>query len=312
VALDGCFVALRRSSGQFTRNLVFAVVKMALLIAPLALLRHPGAASILWTWDAALLASALLAIVLLERHGMHLAVPRRSGLRRLFVHRHTMLGYQLGSLGASLPPFLFPALVIALLGTRANAYVYFTWSIAGILFTVSTSIGLALFAEGAHQEDLRRQTRLAIKTMSLVLVPMAAVMLVLADRILSLFGHEYAVHGATLLRIFAVGALADAVTNCYVGVRNAQHRLVEVATLNFVIAAIAIGGAATFLRAWGINAVGWSWTAAQLVGCAWVIVAVARGAVHREDEVNHELDLLDPPEVNTRTMSMTSATAKTT
>ncbi|MBV9097890.1 MAG: hypothetical protein JO079_07525, partial [Frankiaceae bacterium] len=54
VALDGCFVALRRSSGQFTRNLVFAVVKMALLIAPLALLRHPGAASILWTWDAAL------------------------------------------------------------------------------------------------------------------------------------------------------------------------------------------------------------------------------------------------------------------
>ncbi|HMC72269.1 MAG TPA: hypothetical protein VKJ07_24135, partial [Mycobacteriales bacterium] len=310
VALDGCFVALRRSSGQFGRNLAFAVVKMALLIGPVLVLRRPGAASILWTWDAALFASIVLAVVLLERLGMHLAVPRRSGLRRLFVHRHTMLGYQVGSLGASLPPFLFPALVIGLLGTRQNAYVYFTWSIAGVLFTVSTSIGLALFAEGSHREDLRRQSKLAAKTMALVLIPLTAVMLVLAGRILSLFGREYAAHGTMLLRIFAVGALADAVTNCYVGVRNAQHRLVEVATLNFVVAAIAIGGSAAFLRSWGIDAVGWCWTAAQLVGCIWVAVMVARGAVHGEDGTPHEVDLVDDP--NTRAISMTSAAAKTT
>lgn len=310
VALDGCFVALRRSSGQFGRNLAFAVVKMALLIGPVLLLRRPGAASILWTWDAALFASIVLAVVLLERLGMHLAVPRRSGLRRLFVHRHTMLGYQVGSLGASLPPFLFPALVIGLLGTRQNAYVYFTWSIAGVLFTVSTSIGLALFAEGSHREDLRRQSKLAAKTMALVLIPLTAVMLVLAGRILSLFGREYAAHGTMLLRIFAVGALADAVTNCYVGVRNAQHRLVEVATLNFVVAAIAIGGSAAFLRSWGIDAVGWCWTAAQLVGCIWVAVMVARGAVHGDDVTSHEVGLVDDP--NTRAMSMTSAAAKTT
>lgn len=310
VALDGCFVALRRSSGQFARNLSFAVVKMALLTVPVVLLRHPSATSILWTWDAALLASAVLAIVMLERLGMHLAIPRRSGLRKLLVHRHTMLGYQIGSLGASLPPFVFPALVIALLGTRANAYVYFTWSIAGILFMVSTSIGLALFAEGAHREDLRRQTRLAVRTTALVLVPMAAIVFVLAGRILSLFGHEYAVHGTTLLRIFAVGALADAVTNCYVGVRNAQHRLVEVASLNFVVAAIAVGGTAAFLRTWGIDAVGWAWTAAQLTGCVWVAVTIARGAVHREDGAHHDVELPDDP--NVRAISITSTAAKTT
>jgi len=283
VALDGCFVALRRSSGKFSRNLVFAIAKMALLLLPVLALRHPGAASILWTWDAALLASCVVAVVMLERLGMHLALPRRAGLRRLFVHRHTMLGYQLGSLGAWLPPFVFPALVIAIVGTRQNAYVYFTWSIAGILFTVSTSIGLALFAEGAHREDLRRQARLAALTMTAVLVPATALMLVFARQILSLFGHEYAVHSTTLLRIFALGALADAVTNCYVGIRNAQHRLAEVAVLNFVIAAIAVGGSAALLRPWGIDAVGWSWTAAQAVGCVWVLVMALRGAIHRDD-----------------------------
>ena len=283
VALDGCFVALRRSSGQFRRNFVFAVAKMGLLLLPVLALRRPGPASILWTWDAALLASAVVAVVILERLGMHLAVPRRSGLRGLFVHRHTMLGYQLGSLGAWLPPFVFPALVIGIVGTRQNAYVYFTWSVAGVLFMVSTSIGLALFAEGAHREDLRRQTRLGVTTMTAVLIPLTALTFVFARQILLLFGSEYAAHGTTLLRIFAVGALADAVTNTYVGIRNAQRRLVEVALLNFTMAAIAIGGTAALLRTWGIDAVGWSWTAAQVAGCAWVFVMVLRGVVHRDD-----------------------------
>jgi len=314
VALDGCFVALRRSSGQFGRNFVFAIAKMGLLLVPVFALRRPGPASILWTWDAALLASAVVAIVLLERVGMHLALPRRAGLRRLFVHRHTMLGYQLGSLGAWLPPFVFPALVIGILGTRQNAYVYFTWSIAGVLFMVSTSLGLALFAEGAHREDdLRRQTRLAALTMTAVLVPLTALMLVFAGQILSLFGHEYAAHGTTLLRIFALGALADAVTNCYVGIRNAQRRLAEVAVLNFTVATIAVGGAAVLLRRWGIDAVGWSWTAAQAVGCVWVLVMALRGAIHhddatRHDETRHDDDL--DADVSVRPMSAMSAVTK--
>jgi O-antigen/teichoic acid export membrane protein len=311
VALDGAFVALRRSSRQFGRNLTFAVAKIALLLLPVLLLDHPSAATIVWTWDGAQLASAVVAVVLLQRLGMRLALPRRAGLRRLFVHRHTMLGYQLGSLGAWLPPFVFPALVIALVGTRQNAYVYFTWSVAGLLFMVSTSIGLALFAEGAHREDLRHQTRVGAVAMALVLVPLTTAVLVFAHEILSLFGHEYATHGTTLLRIFAVGALVDAVTNCYVGIRNAQHRLAEVAALNLTMAVIAIAGAAALLPVWGIEAVGWSWTTAQLVGCLWVAVVVlgrrSRPGTGADGAADHESDARDA-----RAMRLTSTATKTT
>lgn len=295
VAIDGCFVALRRSSRQFGRNLAFAAAKMAFLLLPVVLLRRPGSATILWTWDAAQLASALLALVLLSRLGLHVTLPNRSGLRRLVSHRRTMLGYQLGSIGAWLPPFVFPALVIGLAGSRQNAYVYFTWSIAGILFMVSTSTGLALFAEGSHREDLRRQTRLAGWVMLLVLVPLTVLVLVLAPQILTLFGPEYAAQGTTLLRIFAVGALADAVTNCYVGIRNAQHRLAEVATLNLTMAVLAIGGTVALLGRWGINAVGWSWTAAQLVGCSWVLVVwLSSRRTRHEDDIDHDEERVDP------------------
>ena len=138
-------------------------------------------------------------------------------------------------------------------------------------------------------------------------------MLVFAGQILSLFGHEYAAHGTTLLRIFALGALADAVTNCYVGIRNAQRRLAEVAVLNFTVATIAVGGAAVLLRRWGIDAVGWSWTAAQAVGCVWVLVMALRGAIHhddatRHDETRHDDDL--DADVSVRPMSAMSAVTK--
>ena len=304
VAFDGCFVALRRSSRQFSRNLTFAGAKMTFLLLPVLFLTHPGSATILWTWDGAQAVSALLAVGMLRRLGMRLALPRRAGLRGLFVHRHTMLGYQVGSLGAWLPPFVFPALVIAIAGSRQNAYVYFTWSVAGILFMVSTSIGLALFAEGAHREDLRRQTRIAAWVMTGALLPLTVVVLVFARQILGVFGHEYATHGTTLLRIFAVGALADAITNCYVGIRNAQHRLAEVAALNLTMAIVAIAGAGALLSAWGIEAVGWSWTTAQIVGCVWVAVVVLsrRRTSHQrdvdgdEDDVDRGHGQLEPSE----------------
>jgi O-antigen/teichoic acid export membrane protein len=291
IAIDGCFVALRRSSRQFGRNLAFAATKMGLLLLPVVLLRQPDSASILWTWDGAQLLSAVLALVLLHRLGLPLTMPGMAGLRRLLLHRHTMLGYQIGSLGAWLPPFVFPVLVIGLVGTRENAYVYFTWSVAGLLFMISTSIGLALFAEGSNQEDLRRQTVLAAKVMLIALVPLTAVVLLLAHRILLLFGSEYAVHGTALLRIFALGALADAVTNCYVGLRNAQHRLAEVAGLNLTMAVVAIAGAAALLPTWGIDAVAWSWTSAQFVGCLWVVVVLlhARRANHQR-HVHEDVD----------------------
>jgi len=127
---------------------------------------------------------------------------------------------------------------------------------------------------------------------------------------LSLFGPEYAAHGTTLLRIFALGALADAVTNCYVGIRNAQRRLAEVAVLNFTIATIAVGGTAVFLRRWGIDAVGWSWATAQALGCLWVLVMALRGAIHHDD-TRHDDPGRDDVDMDARVRPMSTMSAAT-
>jgi O-antigen/teichoic acid export membrane protein len=74
-----------------------------------------------------------------------------------------------------------------------------------------------------------------------------------------------------LLRICALGALPDAVTNAYVAVRQAQRRLRAAVGLNFAMAGIALVGAAFLMPHWGINGVGWAWTGAQTLGALWVI-----------------------------------------
>lgn len=276
VAADGMFVSMRRSDRQFARNLAFAAAKLPLLVAPVLLWPHIGGGAIIWTWDAALWASVGLAVVLLRRLRPDFRFSPGRGLRPFLRNGRLMLAYQLSWLGGWLPVFAFPILVVAEAGLRSNAYFYFTWSIGGVFFMVSTSVSAALFAEGTNRPDVHRQARLAIKVTSAVLAPMALVTLFFAHDILLLFGREYADHGQNLLRICAFGALPDAVTNAYVAVRQAQRRLRPAVTLNFAMAGLALVGAALLLPRWGIDAVGWSWTGAQTVGALWVTVGVLR------------------------------------
>jgi O-antigen/teichoic acid export membrane protein len=234
--------------------------------------------ALIWTWDAAIVLSAVFALALLRPLVPQFEFSVRTGLGPFLREGRLMLAYQLSWLGGWLPVFAFPILVVALRGPRENAYFYFTWSIGAVFFMVSTSISAALFAEGSNGlHDVHRQARLALKASGLILLPMVLLTLVFAHQILLLFGTEYADHGATLLRICALGALPDAVTNTYVAVRQAQRRLRSAVGLNLAMAFLALGLAAVLLPSWGINGVGWSWTAAQLLGSMWVGWQFLRG-----------------------------------
>lgn len=276
LAFDGCFISLRRSDRQFARNLSFAAMKVPLLAAPVLVVRHPTASVVVWTWDAALVGSAVLGWFLLEPLRPHVRFAPLEGLRPFLRQSRVMLTYQLGWLGGWLPVFVFPIMVVAERGAREDAYFYFTWSIGAVFFMVSTSIASALFAEGSNRQDLEHQARLALRVMAAALLPLTILTAIFAHDLLDLFGRQYADHGTALLRICALGALPDAVTNTFVAVRQAQKRLQSVVLLNAAMAAIALLGAGLLLPVWGINAVGWSWTFAQSVGAGWIVISVLR------------------------------------
>ena len=275
--LDGCFVALRRSGRHFARNTAFAVTKVPILLAIVLSFDVRSADALLLSWDLGLVLALLLGLLFLlpgARPGLSLLV--RPDIRGFLGLWRTFIGLQLTATGAMLPGYIFPPLVVALLGERANATFYFTWSLSGIFFTISASIARALFAEAANERELVAEVRSAVKLTVFLMGPVIVVVVLLAHPLLSLFGDEYARNGTDLLRICALAAIPDSITNCYVAVMIVQGRLKSAAILNCAMAAIAVVGAAATLSRYGIEAAGWAWFAAQTLGAVFALAELAR------------------------------------
>ena len=184
---------------------------------------------------------------------------------------------------ARFPPLLFPVLVVAYLSASQNAYFYFTWSMAAIFFMISTSISQALFSEGTNASNLGPTVKRAVLLTLLCLVPVCGIAFIFAGPLLGLFGHNYAVHGATLLRICAIAAFPDAVTNLYISVLQVSRRLLQAVALNLFMAVVSIGLALGLLRHFGIVSIGWAWLAGQASGVA---IAIAIGLTGRSGARN--------------------------
>jgi O-antigen/teichoic acid export membrane protein len=275
--IDGALISLRRSSLQFLRNLIQAITKLILLVVPWLVTRNQSAEVIVWTWVGALLISVCAGMAVLLPPAARLW-PRWGDLnpRPFFSQWRLLAGNLATSMSALLPIYAFPVMVVAYLDAEQNAYYYLTWSASAAFLMISPAIANALFAETSAATEVRKQVRVATVAILALLLPATVGIILLAHPLLSVFGHEYAERGTALLRINAVAAFPDAVTNIYIALMLARRQVSRAALVNFAIGLAAIGGAALTLRTLGINAVGWSWLGAQTLGVLVMLVSLRR------------------------------------
>jgi O-antigen/teichoic acid export membrane protein len=271
--LDCVYIAERRASDLFSRNLVVGAVKVVML-GLLALALGPNALRLLGAWGVAAVFGLGLGVALLVRH---IGVARPPGFSALVRtgrgFRSRVSGHQLIGMGAGLLPYLLPLLVTARLSMRDNAYFYTTWMLAGLFLVIAPAFSQSLFAEGMHRpEELGALARSAFKTIGAILVPGLVTILVLGGTLLSTFGHAYTDHAVGLLRLAVLASIPDAVTNVYLAVLRVEARLTAAASLNLSI------GIGTLVISWfllpliGISAVGCAFLAMQLCGCVYVVL----------------------------------------
>jgi O-antigen/teichoic acid export membrane protein len=203
---------------------------------------------------------------------------------RLFFRQWRLLaGNFASSTGSLLPVYACPVLVVALLDSEHNAYYFIAWSVSAAFLMIASAIAQALFAETTTESDVRHQVRLAAIATLVLLVPATLLVSLLAHPLLSLFGPEYAEHGVALLRINALAAYPDAITNIYISLMLARRNVTRAAVVNLVIGVATVAFSAFTLRDLGINAVGWSWLAAQVLGVMVMSVYMRRsGGADRE------------------------------
>jgi O-antigen/teichoic acid export membrane protein len=192
-----------------------------------------------------------------------------------------IFGYSIPSYAANLlhdlPYQILPLIVASQLGAAAAAYFFMAWNVFGLLTTVGGSISLSLFVEGSHDaHSLRRLTKKATTLTLGMTTLLAFIVVVLAFPILSVFGKNYATHGASLLQILAAASIPAALVYIGVTVQRVEIHL-NVVMLAFAIIAI-ISFALVATNANELIGIGLAWGTAQLVAAGYLVI------VYRKDK----------------------------
>lgn len=279
IVLDASSLAIRKPGIMVARNGMHGAGKLLLLGAlsiPAGLISAPFA--VIGVWALLSVATSLWSLTRWRREvartvdvGAVTAPDRRAGLAEL----RAGFGLQVvGTLGGALPPQVLPILVIGILNSMSAGWFSITWLVGSLCFMISPAVCQALLAEGSlRPQELDARTRAAALLSGGLLVVPLFVYVVFGRTVLQLFGSTYAAHGTTLLVILAISSIPDLVTNVAVARFRVQGRLGAAATVNSVIAVVAIGGTAWALRTTqGIDGAGWAWTAGEVAGCGVLAV----------------------------------------
>jgi O-antigen/teichoic acid export membrane protein len=262
--IDSIYVAGRRAGFVFIRGAIFNTLKLALVIAFASYIESVG---IVASWGVSLgiafISGILILISRIQPAYRPTLVIKREVVSTLF--KFSMASYS-SSLLWSGTTMLLPIIVVNLLGAEANAYFYIAWSISTVLTMIPSAISTSLFAEGSNnQANLGDNVKRSLKMVSLLLIPSAIILFVLARWLLSLFNTSYADNSVTLLRFLVIAALPAAINVIYINIKKVEKELKTILLISASLAVLNIGLSYILLPRIGINGAGIAWLSSHSV-----------------------------------------------
>ncbi|MEU7816516.1 lipopolysaccharide biosynthesis protein [Pseudonocardia sp. NPDC049154] len=294
---DWVLTGLRRSTWIPLEQLLFALGKMGLLILFANLAFEKG---ILVAWALPIIAlqlviSPILFLRLLPRvpppgEGTP-PMPDRRGLLSIFLAE-----YATGAVTVIIP-LVLPLLVVARLGTEANAYYALPWLIAESFSVLIWNISSSYVVEASH--DRREQWALMKRTFRLsYLIGGLGVpsLFFLAPWVLSVLGDSYSEQGTWVLR-YAVLAIPFTIINMnFINTSRLRNQMGRVVVLEVFTAALVIGLAVVLMDRMGIGGAGLAFLLAQAVTALVVAVPLVRFMrTLRHDAVEEETGRTSEP-----------------
>lgn len=156
-----------------------------------------------------------------------------------------------------LPSLVLPLVVVGSLGSTEGAYFYMAWFLGHLLISSSAYLGLSLFAAGSNDpNELRLLSRNAVAVGLAVAAVGALCFLLLGDKLLLVFGSDYATEGATLLRLVALAAVPAAVVNVYLGALRVTKRVSEMVIIAGVVSVTTLVLSSALLPVMGLTGAG--------------------------------------------------------
>jgi O-antigen/teichoic acid export membrane protein len=259
---DSIFIARRNAGYMFSKNTLFSLLKIVIVIV-LAIFLHTFGVVVSWGIAYGIAITLSLFLFLPRIVEGYKPVPNLDTKQLKGMGRYSGFSY-LDSLLSGAPATILPLMVLNLLGTESNAYFYAVWMIASLLSAIPYSVSQSLFAEGSHSEaSFKENVTRSIKFTFLFLVPVVVVLLVAAKWLLLAFGEGYAANGLTLLWILMLASLPRGINFIYVSLLRVQGRLMELVIIRSFITVSVLALCFIMLPVHGIISIGYVWLAVQ-------------------------------------------------
>lgn len=265
--LDQSLLSMIGGGMQLRRNLIQAVVKLALLIAFAITLSGFGSLAIVASWMLANVVSLfIVGVLLMRRHGVSvrrlLPAPRMLHGLRFDAARHHILNTAL-----LVPYFAMPIVANVVLGSEQAAYLYAAWSVAGAVFFLPLSLSTALFASGARDSGtFLLEFRKTIRYAFLACVGAIVVVALVGRYILHIFGSAYSGNGYVPLILLCLGGLGLIVKDHHVALARVTGNIGREALLVGVLSAIEVLCAVVGAARGGLTGLTLGWLAAVGLG----------------------------------------------
>lgn len=275
VMQDNVLVGVRRPGMVAVENLVFAGLKLALLIPGAIWLATSG---VWYAWAVATGVAVCGTTWFLFARAIPRFADRSPATETPSLRR--FLGYLVpdyfGSLTWIAGTSLVPVLVLDLTDSRRAAAFALAWSIGFTLFAVPTAFGQSLVAHGAADPtDAEADHRRVRRHVLLLLTPVAAVLIVVAPELLSLFGPWYETAGTGTLRLVAAAAVPNVIVALAVSHARVTRRMRTVVIALTPLCVVVLGLTLWLVPRIGIAGAGWAWLAAETLVAAAVLLEPA-------------------------------------
>jgi O-antigen/teichoic acid export membrane protein len=254
---DSVLIGLRASKWVPVENILYSVVKLALIPAFIVASRSQG---VLLAWIAPVTVMIIVVNWYLFRKRIpeHAATSTASEALPSVRELISLTGAQYATLLITIATSSIVTLVVInRLGAVASAHYYLPAQIMnGVALSIWSIDRSFLVEASSDRHDLRRHARSALRTGIFILGASIVLGEILAPEILRIFGAGYAASGTTLLRLLLLGLPGTAVTAFYSSFAWIDRR-VWILTVREVVATMVLFGLIfVFIGHFGILAIG--------------------------------------------------------
>jgi O-antigen/teichoic acid export membrane protein len=252
LSLSGfAMIAIRRSDGFLVQSIILgARVLLVFLLIPL------GAMGLFFAFGISVILGSLYSYGFLHMQGIRPKSFSGQYLKSSFKMSSSSYASQLF---LSLPPQILPIIVIGVLGASAAGSYYLAFTVASIVFMMPLSIGVSLFVEGSHGEDLIKNTKKSLSLSIPLLIVMVSLVYVLGGWILGFFSSSYVDSSLDLLRIMVLSSFSLTIVETYIYMNLVKKNVREVLITSALFCVIILVLSYILMGSYGLIGVGYAW-----------------------------------------------------